>query len=142
MKIIRDNITNATGDYIVNASNTRLILGSGISMAIKRHCGFEIQKEMSNQSPIKQGQVVKTSAGKSTHFKAVLHAAITDMKLATTLDVIYTALINIDSYCDESTKLIMPLLGTGIGGLNRDEVLAMYQEFYKNKNYAVEIWVT
>ena len=35
---------NAT--FIVNASNTRLILGSGVSMAFKRHCGIELQKVM------------------------------------------------------------------------------------------------
>lgn len=142
MKIVRNNITNATGTYIVNTSNTRLILGSGISMAIKRHCGIEIQKEMSELAPIKQGEVVKTSAGRSTQFEAVLHAAITDMKLAVTLEVVSTALRYIDEYCDESSKLIIPLLGTGIGGLNRDEVLTMYKEFYKDKKYEVEVWVT
>ena len=141
MKIVRDNITKAIGTYIVNASNTRLILGSGVSMAIKRHCGFEIQKEMSVQAPIKQGEVVRTSAGNSTQFKAVLHAAITDMKLPTTLETVAVALRNIDEYCDESTKLIMPLLGTGVGGLGREEVLSIYEDFYKDKNYIVEVWV-
>jgi O-acetyl-ADP-ribose deacetylase (regulator of RNase III) len=31
------NITDAKVDFAVNASNTRLILGSGVSMAFKRH---------------------------------------------------------------------------------------------------------
>lgn len=81
------NLKSIKADYIVNASNTRLILGSGVSMAIKRHCGFEIQKEMAVLAPIAQGEVVITSAGKAENFKQILHAAITDIKLPTTSDV-------------------------------------------------------
>ncbi|MDF1874111.1 macro domain-containing protein [Sulfurimonas sp. SAG-AH-194-I05] len=32
--------------FIVNASNTKLILGSGVSMAFKRHCGHKLQQEI------------------------------------------------------------------------------------------------
>jgi len=141
MKIIEDNITNATGDYIVNSSNIKLILDSGVSEAIKKHCGIEIQKEMSRHAPIPQGSVVKTSAGKSTSFGAVLHTAITDMKSSTTLSVVQRALDNIDSYCSEDIKLIIPLLGTGIGGLSKDDVLKRYEHFFANKPYDVEVWI-
>ena len=36
--------------FIVNASNTRLILGIGVSMAFKEHCGNVLQQEMLESS--------------------------------------------------------------------------------------------
>jgi len=37
--IKQGNLLSEEADFIVNASNTKLILGSGVSMAFKRHCG-------------------------------------------------------------------------------------------------------
>jgi O-acetyl-ADP-ribose deacetylase (regulator of RNase III) len=66
---------NAT--FIVNASNTRLILGTGVSMAFKKHCGAKLQQEMvevyqSVEKPIEQGTVFATSAGGATNFKCTI----------------------------------------------------------------------
>lgn len=142
MKIIYGNITNADGvDFIVNASNTRLILGSGVSMAIKRHCGFEIEREMALFAPINLGDVVKTSAGKATNFKALLHAAITDIKIPTTIQVVHDALINIDKYCTQNSKLAIPLLGTGSGKLDKIEVMNLFKTFFEDVKYEVNVYI-
>ena len=69
--------------FIVNASNTKLILGSGVSMAFKRHCGNELQQEMLKsleniEGTLNQGDVVATSSGKATNFIYALHVAVMD----------------------------------------------------------------
>ncbi len=38
------NEDNAT--FIVNASNTTLVLGSGVSAAFRKKCGMQLQQEM------------------------------------------------------------------------------------------------
>jgi O-acetyl-ADP-ribose deacetylase (regulator of RNase III) len=38
-----DLLQEMSATFIVNASNSRLILGSGVSMAFKRACGIELQ---------------------------------------------------------------------------------------------------
>jgi len=62
------NLLSEEADFIVNASNTKLILGSGVSMAFKRHCGIELQNEMNSllnsiDGELAQGDVVATSSG-------------------------------------------------------------------------------
>lgn len=77
---VTGNIVKFEADFIVNASNTKLILGSGVSMAFKRHCGIELQHEMDEVrvklKSIKQGDVVATSSGMASNFKYTLHAAV------------------------------------------------------------------
>ncbi len=142
MKIIHGNIIDVDkADFVVNASNTKLILGSGVSMAIKRHCGFEIEREMELFAPIKLGNVVKTSSGNATNFNALLHAAITDIKIPTTIQVVHDALVNIDKYCSKDSKLAIPLLGTGAGKLDKVEVLDLFTTFFKNVEYKVFVYI-
>ena len=139
---------NAT--FIVNASNTRLILGSGVSMAFKRHCGIALQKEMTAQldkldAPLKKGDVVATSSGNATNFKYALHVAVMDynqgikeMEKLPTLEDVKNALVNIESYLewyskeksDEQVKLVLPLMGCGVGGLNKIDVIKLYKNFF------------
>lgn len=139
---------NAT--FIVNASNTKLLLGSGVSMAFKRHCGLELQKEMTTQfeklnSQLKKGDIVATSSGSATNFKYALHVAVMDYNQGVrgddklpSLENIQRALFNIEDYLKsyvkerggENTKLILPLLGCGVGGLHKVEVIQLYKKFF------------
>ena len=66
---------NAT--FIVNASNTKLQLGSGVSSAFRKVCGVVMQMEMldkykSLEQELKKGDIIATSAGTqqilNTHF--------------------------------------------------------------------------
>ena len=149
---------NAT--FIVNASNTRLILGSGVSMAFKRHCGLGLQKEMISQldkldSTLKKGDVVATSSGDASNFKYALHVAVMDYnqgveesKKLPTLADIQNALVNIESYLEwyskeksnENIKLVLPLMGCGVGGLNKLDVIKLYISFFsRNISYEYEV---
>ena len=69
--------------FIVNASNTKMVLDSGVSMAFKRHCGIELQEEMTDKfnrldCVLKKGDVVATSSGNADNFKYALHASVMD----------------------------------------------------------------
>jgi O-acetyl-ADP-ribose deacetylase len=139
---------NAT--FIVNASNTRLLLGSGVSMAFKRHCGAELQKEMTTKLDtlnqlLKKGDVVMTSSGSANNFKYALHVAVMDYNQGVrgidklpTLEDIESALNNIESYVKwysqeksaDNIKLVLPLMGCGVGGLNKRAVFELYKNFF------------
>ena len=149
---------NAT--FIVNASNTRLLLGSGVSMAFKRNCGHELQNEMTAKLNtlnvvLKKGDVIATSSGKATNFEYALHAAIMeytpgtrgDEKLPTLTDI-SNALNNIESYVqwyikeknDKKPKLVLPLMGCGVGGLDKEEVAKLYKHFFqRDVNFNCEV---
>ena len=140
--------TSAT--FIVNASNTKMLLGSGVSMAFKRHCGIELQEEMTDKFNrldciLKKGDVVATSSGNAKNFKYALHAAIMDYnqgvrgldKLPTISDI-ENILINIESYLiwyrqeksSKNIKIVLPLLGCGVGKLNKVNIINLYKRFF------------
>lgn len=139
---------NAT--FIVDASNTRLILGSGVSAAFKEHCGPMLQQEMLEaytkaDTPIAQGSVIKTSTGKATNFQYALHAAVMNYNPGTrfkekipTLKTIKKILENIETYLlqyarenRQVIKLVLPLMGCGVGGLDKNDVIQEYKAFFE-----------
>ncbi|MDA3909090.1 MAG: macro domain-containing protein [Sulfurimonas sp.] len=146
-----DLLSEENATFIVNASNTRLLLGSGVSMAFKRHCGLELQKEMTTQldaldHPLKKGDVIMTSSGSANNFKYALHAAVMDYNQGARgidklpiLEDIKSALNMIESYLewysqeqrDDNIKLVVPLMGCGVGGLNKGTVIELYNNFFK-----------
>ncbi len=150
LKVKQGNLLNENNaTFIVNASNTRLLLGSGVSMAFKHHCGNTLQEEMNDSlcrigKTLVQGDVIATSSGKAINFKYALHTAIMNYNPGTkydkknpTLDTINLSLENIEQYLiwyakkkQEHMKLALPLLGCGVGGLNKVDVISIYKEFF------------
>ncbi len=143
--IKQGNIIQEEADFIVNASNTKLILGSGVSMAFKRHCGIALQKELvellQKYQPIEQGAVIVSSSGAASNFKYALHAAIMNYNSGVkfhqkkpTLQTIATVLENIEAiilqHSNNFFKIALPLMGCGVGGLNKYEVVSLYKEFF------------
>jgi len=148
---VTGNIVLFDADFIVNASNTKLILGSGVSMAFKHHCGIGLQKEMDKirtesvqcQTPIKQGDVVATSSGDVTNFKYALHAAVmnydkgvSQAESKPTLQTIKSILLNTEPYLKwfsekfgEKSTIVFPYLGCGAGGLNKVEIRDLFETF-------------
>jgi len=139
------NIVEEKADFIVNASNTKLMLGSGVSMAFKRACGIELQKELDEilkkYKHLEQGDVVISSSGKADNFTYTLHAAIMNYndgvkhhQKKPTISTIYKAIENIENILirfKKSVKVAIPLMGCGIGGLDKQEVIKVYKEFFK-----------
>jgi len=141
-------------DLIVNASNSKLLLGSGVSMAFRKHCGAELQTEMTDllnsvQCLIEQGDVCMTFAKNVPNFNIILHAIVMNYNngikqndKAPTLETIETILEGIESHLFDynkpnsegnSIKLVLPLLGCGVGGLNKIDVIKIYQKFFNRK---------
>lgn len=136
-------------DFIVNASNSKLILGSGVSMAFKRHCGLKLQHEMNEivrklDVELQQEDVVATSSCNASNFQYVLHTVIMNYNKGIrnkeklpTIKTIKTALKNIENYLlwykeknPNTIKLVLPLMGCGVGGLDKREVIQVYKEFF------------
>ncbi|QOP45889.1 macro domain-containing protein [Sulfurimonas paralvinellae] len=144
------NLLNEETDFIVNASNTKLILGSGVSMAFKRHCGIELQNEMNSvlkyiKGGLIQGDVVATSSGGANNFKYSLHVAVMNYNKGVkhnekkpTIDIIKKALQNIENYLfwyaknkSDTMKLVLPLMGCGVGELDKTDVIHLYKNFFQ-----------
>jgi len=75
--LLKGDITERITDAIVNTSNNRLILGSGLSGAIKAKGGGRIAEELQKYGSIEIGEAVYTSGGE---LKAggVIHIALTE----------------------------------------------------------------
>jgi len=76
------DITTLEVDAIVNAANTRLVMGGGVAGAIKRAGGKEIEEEAVAKGPIRIGEAVETTAGK-LKAKFVIHSPTMDMDFKT-----------------------------------------------------------
>jgi len=139
--------------FVVNASNTILKLGGGVSTTFKIYFGRNLQVEMDAKvqsigEPLQKGDVVITSAINATNFKYILHVAIfdynqgvDDLNKFPTLQTIADALINIEKYLywytqkynTSKLKIVLPLLGTGIGKLDKNAVAKLYKEFFSEQ---------
>jgi O-acetyl-ADP-ribose deacetylase (regulator of RNase III) len=147
IKIIKGNLLDAPkADFIVNPSNTILALGSGVSGAFSAACGPALQAAMSTKlqtvGKLSKGDVVLTGAGACRQFRHVLHAAVMDYnpgasEAAPGLADVRTILSNIEPFlADEAASqggnvtLALPLMGTGVGGLGKRDVLMIYRDFF------------
>jgi len=73
IELARGDITQMDTDAIVNPSNTSLILGAGVSGAIRSRGGDEIQDQMSKLGRCEVGGAVATGAG-NLKARYVIHA--------------------------------------------------------------------
>ena len=99
------------------------------------------------KEPLRQGEVIATSSGAAVNFKYALHAAIMNYDADTdyddsapTLDVIKRSLENIEGYLiryDEENsqpiKLVLALMGCGVGNLNKKDVIQLYKRFFERE---------
>lgn len=146
--------------FMVNASNTVMILGSGVSKAFKNHCGFRLEREMQKKledvgHKIEKGDVLMTSSGKATNFLYALHVSVMDYNQGvrgkanfSTLKEIELGLQNLEPYLEwyvqenpnSTIKVVLPLLGGGVGGLNKVEIMKSYKAFFsKEINFDCEV---
>jgi len=150
---LQGNLITFDADFIVNASNTKLILGSGVSMSFKRHCGTKLQCQMDNArlkiiqdgNTISQGDVIATPSGNAKNFKYALHAAVINygkgvkqFEEKPTLETIKIILLNTIPYLNwfsekhhKTIIIIFTYLGCGVGGLDKLDVLNAFKEFSK-----------
>lgn len=130
------DIAHHRADVIVNASNTVLVLGSGVSAAIRKAAAPELQEEMYRSAPLPWGQVAVTEPfGLPASY--LFHAAVIDRNRTTGPAVVRACLANVFLRAEELgvRSIALPALGTGAGGLDLRECgrisLAMAEEFLR-----------
>lgn len=115
------DLADSKVDAIVNAGNTWLRLGSGVSGAIGKKGGASIQQELDRlrglrlESSIPQGEVVLTPGG-SLHARHVIHAAVLGPNPVT--DEVIVACLHSSVQCAERLEcrsMAFPAIGTGSG---------------------------
>lgn len=115
----------------VNAANNELWMGSGVAGALKRVAGPEVEQQAMMQGPIAVGEAVLTTAGKMPPpAKAIVHAAamgFTDRtQIYASIDTVEAATRRALDLCaaNHFTSVVMPALGTGVGGLDDESCAA------------------
>ncbi len=119
VEVTLGDITKYTADAIVNASNTRLELGAGVSGAIRRRAQPDLQRTLfaiARRSPIKPGEVVATRSFGLPKTSRIFHAATASGDPKVVARAIKNCLHQAE---DEALQSIAtPALGTGTGGLS------------------------
>jgi O-acetyl-ADP-ribose deacetylase (regulator of RNase III) len=123
VEAVRGDITSLEVDAVVNAANDHLWMGAGVAGAIKRRGGEGIEREAVAKGPIPVGTAVETSAG-ALGARHVIHAAVMGQDLRTDLPTVArTTRAVLELAGDLGAAVVaMPLLGTGVGGLDLGEV--------------------
>ena len=147
--IKQGNLLTEKADFIVNSSNTKLILGDGVSKMFKTYCGLELQKEMDNilnsiDGEFAQGDLAVTSSFNAENFKYALHVmtmnynkGVRFQKRKPTIQTVEKSLQNIEKYLflylknkSKPIKLVIPIMGCGAGGLEKTEVIKLNKKFF------------
>jgi O-acetyl-ADP-ribose deacetylase len=122
------DVTSHGAEAYVNAANNELWMGSGVAGALKRAAGDSVEREAVAQGPIEVGDAVVTSAGDMPPpARVIIHAAamgFTDRtQIYATADSVYNATLRSLQRCEHNaiTSVVVPALGTGIGGLDDAE---------------------
>jgi len=132
------DISKERGEYVVNPSNTVLSLGSGVSGVLKRMCP-ELQNvmwEWLNRNGFLNPGDIAITPYPCEEFEYVIHAAIMDYR--EDAKEIAPNLKRIEQICekiaflfkDKNTTIITPLLGTGVGGLDKREVYKIMKKYF------------
>mgnify|MGYP000607184180 CR=1 FL=1 len=149
-KIKFGNLVQEKATFIVNASNTELTLGSGVSQAFSEHCGgASYQEELYNikkmVGDIEQGKVIISGPGTATNFQYALHIAVmnysnvskpahpTYMQMQHALNSMISIIKDkVQSEGIQNPSVVIPLLGCGVGGLKKEKVFMMIKSIFKN----------
>lgn len=112
------NIANACVDAVVNASNTRLVLGGGVSGAIRQasKAPGALQRAMLCLAPIDTSEAVTTSSYGLPGAKKIIHVATA----AGTSEGVEACLRALFAECESRrvASVAIPALGTGAGSLS------------------------
>ena len=125
LQVVQGDITDLDVDAITNAANDHLWMGSGVAGAIRSRGGASIEAEAVAQGPVPVGSAVATSAGQLPALH-VIHGAVMGQDLRTDLGTVARTTRSVLQLAGEMglATLAMPLLGTGVGGLDVGQVAA------------------
>jgi len=131
--VVQGSLTEGEELVLVNASNTNVQLGTGVSGAIRRACGKGYQAHIVDElnatfgGPMSQGEVLVTDAGAHPHARWVAHVAVMDYRDGftgdsfPTLETIRLACVRlwsaIEGMGERDLSVAMVALGAGTGNL-------------------------
>jgi O-acetyl-ADP-ribose deacetylase (regulator of RNase III) len=118
LKMTKGDITAVEADAIVNSANNDLVLGGGVSGAIRRVAGVDVQEECNRIGTIPLGEAVVTSGGQ-LKAKWIIHAAVNPLGLWADAKSVRNATRNALKRAEEKKvrTLAFPAIGTGAGAL-------------------------
>jgi len=116
--LLEGDITAQAVDAIVNAANSRLVLGSGVAGAIRSRGGPSIQEECDRIGPIAVGEAAVTGAG-ALPARFVIHAAGMPPGGAATEASVRSAMRAALARANERgcKTIAVPAIGAGVGGV-------------------------
>ena len=127
-KIVKQDITKIKADAIVNAGNTSLKMGGGVSGAIFKAAGAEkLQTACAGLAPIKTGEAVITPgfdlpAKKIIHTAGPVYQPFNQGESKRLLRAAYNSSLQlaVDNGCE---SIAFPLISSGIYGYPQDQAL-------------------
>jgi O-acetyl-ADP-ribose deacetylase (regulator of RNase III) len=141
--IIKGDITESEADAIINTANNLLLLGSGLSGAIKAKGGPDIAAECARKGPVAVGDAVVTKAGR-LKARYIIHAILSEFDGRITEESIDRSLRNCLRLAEEKgiRSLAVPDLGVGIVPVPPREsariMMAVLGEFAKTRPRTLE----
>jgi O-acetyl-ADP-ribose deacetylase (regulator of RNase III) len=133
------DIKDFRGDYVINPSNTILKLGSGVSGVLRMMCP-KLQKVMDEwvreNGFLNPGDIVVTEYP-CDEYKFAIHAAVMDYRpFAKRVNPDYERIEmickNVASFLEgKDVVVITPLLGTGVGGLDKKRVEEIMEKYFE-----------
>jgi O-acetyl-ADP-ribose deacetylase (regulator of RNase III) len=143
VNLVVGDITEFSGDAIVNPANRYLVMGGGVAGAIKRKGGEEIEKEARRYAPIDIGQAVVTGAGR-LRCRAVIHAPTAEAPGgSSSLEYVYKATLAALRAAKERgfKSLAFPLMGAGVGGLTPEQSVEAMAKAFEELGQGLEIYI-
>ena len=120
------DIVAVRAEAVVNASNTMLKLGSGVSGALRRACDPGLQAEMSARAPLAPGGLAVTGAHGLPGASRMLHVATASGGE----EIVRRALRNVLAYArDHAVRTVaVPAIGMGTGHLAPEKGARIFAE--------------
>ncbi len=127
----KGDITEEDVEAIVNPANSWMRMGAGVSLAIKRKGGVEIEIEARKYAPVLVGSAVTTTAGR-LKAKYVIHApTMEEPGMRIGVDNVHKAAQAAlrEARRQGISSIAFPALGAGVGGVPvEDSVRAIIEE--------------
>jgi O-acetyl-ADP-ribose deacetylase (regulator of RNase III) len=118
LRMIRGDLTTVDAEAIVNSANNDLVMGGGVSGAIRRVAGQAVQDECHKIGTVPLGTAVVTSGG-LLKAQWIIHAAVNPLGMWADAKSVRNATRAALKRADEKQvkRLAFPALGTGAGAL-------------------------
>jgi O-acetyl-ADP-ribose deacetylase (regulator of RNase III) len=141
--LVVGDIADFEGDAIVNPANTLMVMGGGVSLALKMKGGGEIEEEARRHAPVPIGDAVVTGAGR-LRARYVIHAPTVKRPAGrASRESVYKATAAAVRRIRELglKRVAFPLMGAGVGGLSVEESVSSMLRAIRALDVPVDIYI-